>query len=81
MGKTKASDAEQSSQINFETSLEQLEQLVQQIENGDLTLQQSLEVFEQGIKLTKQCQKALEQAEQKVKILTADESLEEFTHE
>ena len=53
----------------FEASLEQLETLVEQMESGDLSLDESLKLFEQGIKLTRECQQALATAEQKVKQL------------
>ena len=58
--------------FNFEASLKQLEQLVQQLEQGNLSLQQSMQVFEQGIALTRECQQSLDQAEQKVQILMQD---------
>ena len=53
----------------FETSLEKLEKLVEQMEDGDLTLEDSLKTFEEGIRLTRDCQQALAAAEQKVKLL------------
>ncbi len=53
----------------FETSLEKLEKLVEQMEDGDLTLEDSLKTFEEGIRLTRECQQALAAAEQKVKLL------------
>ena len=55
--------------IDFEQSLQSLEQLVDSMESGEMTLEKSLEAFEQGIKLTKECQLALREAEQKVAIL------------
>jgi len=55
--------------IDFEEALDQLEELVEDMENGDLTLEESLKAFEQGIKLTRECQTALSQAEQKVQLL------------
>ena len=55
--------------VNFEKALDQLEELVEDMENGDLTLEESLKSFEKGIKLTRDCQAALTQAEQKVQIL------------
>ncbi|MGM0634385.1 MAG: exodeoxyribonuclease VII small subunit [Pseudomonadota bacterium] len=58
---------------DFETSLEQLESLVQAMEDGDLSLEQSLEAFEKGIRLTRECQKALQEAEQKVQYLLGEE--------
>ena len=55
---------------NFEQSLEKLEWLVDALETGDLTLEQSLKSFEEGIALTRACQTALNEAEQTVKVLT-----------
>ncbi len=55
---------------DFETALQQLEQLLEQMESGELSLEESLKTFERGVKLAAQCQKALSEAEQKVKILT-----------
>jgi exodeoxyribonuclease VII small subunit len=51
------------------------------MEEGDLSLDDSLQAFERGIKLTRQCQHALSQAELKVKTLTAANTLEELTQE
>lgn len=53
----------------FEASLENLEKLVEKMEGGDLTLEDSLKTFEEGIRLTRECQQALADAEQKVKLL------------
>ncbi len=53
----------------FEESLTKLEGLVEKMESGDLTLEDSLKTFEEGIKLTRECQEALKQAEQKVNLL------------
>lgn len=58
-----------SNSINFEKTLAELEQLVEKMEKGDLSLEESMEYFERGIKLTKACQQALSEAEQKVSIL------------
>ena len=63
---------EQVSAFNFEASLAELEALVQQMEQGDLTLENSLAAFERGISLTRGCQTALAQAEQKVNVLMQD---------
>ena len=56
---------------DFEQALADLESLVTQMEQGDLTLDASLSAFEEGIKLTRECQTILDQAEQKVDILTS----------
>lgn len=55
--------------INFEAALSKLEQLVDQMEEGELSLEQSLKAFEEGVKLTRQCQQALVEAGQKVNLL------------
>ena len=55
--------------INFEKTFVELEKLVDQMEQGDLSLEDSLKYFERGMLLTKKCQQALSEAEQKVKIL------------
>ena len=54
----------------FEHSLEALEQLVEQMEAGDLSLEASLSAYERGVGLYRQCQQALEQAELRVRLLT-----------
>jgi len=61
----------------FEDPLTELESLVDTLEQGELTLEQSLAHFERGIELTRTCRKALDAAEQKVRILT-NESPEPF---
>jgi len=55
---------------DFETSLQQLEALVVQMEQGDMPLEDALKAFEEGIHLTRDCQEILQQAEQKVQLLT-----------
>ncbi len=55
--------------IDFEAALNELETIVRKMEDGQLSLEQSLESFEQGIKLTRQCQQALTSAEQRVQML------------
>jgi exodeoxyribonuclease VII small subunit len=57
---------------DFENSMGELESLVEAMESGELTLEESLEHFERGIKQVRSCQKALDEAEQKVKILLDD---------
>ena len=65
--------AKKQSDFDFEGALEQLEELVTSMEDGELSLEDSLKAFEQGIKLTRECQAALKNAEQKVQVLL-DES-------
>ncbi|MBA54464.1 MAG: exodeoxyribonuclease VII small subunit [Pseudomonadales bacterium] len=71
--------AKKKSAVDFEQSLQTLEQLVESMEGGDMTLEKSLEAFEQGIKLTKECQQALREAEQKVEILLNQNGEEQLT--
>lgn len=61
---------------DFEKALEELESLVEQLESGDLSLDQSLQQFKRGVELTRHCQGVLEQAQQTVEQLLdpADES-------
>lgn len=56
----------------FEATLEKLESIVEKMEQGDMSLEESLKAFEQGIQLTRSCQKALVEAEQQVKMLVQE---------
>ncbi len=56
----------------FESSLEELERIVRELEQGELTLEKSLELFEQGVKLSRECQERLNQAERRIEMLTRD---------
>ena len=67
--------------INLEKALTDLEDLVEELESGDLPLEKAMKKFEEGIKLTRGCQAALKEAEQKVEILlksAGSEALEAF---
>jgi len=67
--------------LNLEKSLADLEELVEELESGDLPLEKALKKFEEGIKLTRGCQAALKEAEQKVEVLlnsAGGEDLEDF---
>jgi exodeoxyribonuclease VII small subunit len=70
--------------INLEKSLADLETLVEELESGDLPLEKAMKKFEDGIKLTRACQTALKDAEQKVAILLktagGEDSLEDFNN-
>jgi len=54
----------------FETSLEEMEKIVRELEAGDLPLGRSLELFERGVSLSDRCRKQLEEAETRVEVLT-----------
>ncbi len=58
---------------DFETSLNKLEQILESLETGSLSLEDSLKTYEEGVALTNQCQKILSEAEQKVKTLSEQE--------
>lgn len=55
--------------VDFEAAMTELETLVERLETGDLPLEESLQAFERGIALTRSCQSALKDAEQKVEVL------------
>jgi exodeoxyribonuclease VII small subunit len=57
---------------SFEASLEALEEIVRELESGDLPLEKSLELFEDGIRLSRQCQERLNQAERRIEVLLRD---------
>ena len=58
---------------NFEASIKKLEEIVLKLEAGDTSLDESLELFESGVKLMKVCQKMLDEAEQKVTVLCKED--------
>ena len=66
----------------FEESLSALEKIVSQLEEGDLPLEKSLELFEEGVRLSKKCKQRLDQAERRIEMLVKDSEgepvLEEF---
>lgn len=57
----------------FEKSLASLEKIVRQLEEGDLSLEESLKLFEDGVKLSRECQERLNQAERRIEVLLKDE--------
>lgn len=69
--------SKKSKSFDFEAALANLEALVEAMEEGELSLEESLKAFEQGIRLTRECQQALDQAEQKVQLLVKTGALPE----
>ena len=67
--------------INLEDALAELEDITNQIEEGDLSLDESLALFEQGIALTRLCSSKLETARQKIEKLVEDNKTEEMNIE
>lgn len=68
---------------SFENSLGELEKIVRRLEDGDLSLEESLELFEKGVKLSRECRERLTQAERRIEVLSEDPDgnpiLEEIT--
>ena len=56
-------------EVNFEVNMENLEKIVEELEKGDLNLDDSIKKFEEGMKLSKECNKYLEDAEKKITVL------------
>jgi exodeoxyribonuclease VII small subunit len=67
--KTAKKSTSKSRDLDFEAAIKELESLVERMEQGDQSLEQSLKDFERGVELTRNCQQALKQAEQKVQKL------------
>jgi len=72
--------------MDFEKNLKRLEEIVQKLENGELQLEESLKLFEEGVKISRQCNEKLTEAEKKVKILLGADGegkaiLKDFTEE
>jgi len=70
MARKPTADTEASPVANFERSLDELESLVDKMEHGELSLEQSLAAYERGVGLYRRCQQALEQAELRVRLLS-----------
>jgi exodeoxyribonuclease VII small subunit len=71
----------QTSKFDFEKSMQELETIVDEMDEGELSLEEAMAQFEKGVKLTRDCHKTLQSAEQKVKILVEKQgelSLEDF---
>ena len=67
--------------MKFEEAIKELEMVVSSLERGDNSLDDSIALFEKGIKLSKQCQNMLDTAEKKVRVLMADGSTQDFLAE
>lgn len=66
-----------SKELNFEEAMRELESIVRELEKGELSLDESVEFFQRGVELSKQCSKKLDEAERKITILIQNEN-EEF---
>jgi len=78
MATKKKEASDEMADVAFETALEELESLVEKMETGELSLEDSLAAFERGVKLTRHCQSSLKAAELKVKVLTESGDLEDL---
>ena len=72
MKKTTAAAAPAAQSKSFETQLGALEQIVRELERGDLPLEESLKLFEEGVRLSRECQERLNQAERRIEVLLRD---------
>jgi exodeoxyribonuclease VII small subunit len=70
--------AKKDDKFDFEKALKELEKLVEDMEGGELSLEDSMKQFERGVALTRSCQQALSDAEQKVKILLDNAGTDEL---
>ena len=68
-----AKEAKKTEDIKFEDALSSLESIVEKLESGELSLEESLKAFEEGIRLSRICSKRLDEAERKIEILTKGE--------
>ena len=76
MAKKHPENESEDTKVDFESALEELENLVSKMESGELSLDDSLKAFERGIELTRTCQSTLEAAELRIQMLTKDNKLE-----
>ncbi|MCB9094879.1 MAG: exodeoxyribonuclease VII small subunit [Halobacteriovoraceae bacterium] len=67
-----------SKKVSFEKNLEELEKLVEQMESGKLSLEESINNFEKSVKLYQQCKESLDSAEKKIKVLTEELKEEDY---
>lgn len=67
-----------SKSVDFERALDELEKLVERMEAGDLSLEESLKLYERGIELSKACQKALDAADKRIRILSEQDGKSEL---
>ena len=77
MTKKNTDDQSTDVKVDFESTLEELEEIVSRMESGELSLDESLKVFERGIELTRKCQSSLEASELQVQTLIKDKALED----
>ena len=80
MAKKNADDSSNESNVDFESALKELENLVSKMEDGELSLDDSLKAFERGIELTRSCQSCLEKAELRIQMLTENDVLKEIDY-
>jgi len=70
--KAKSTKASEEGALNYEASVAELEKLIESMESGKLSLEETLEAYKRGAELLKQCQKVLEQVEQQVKVFESE---------
>ena len=78
MAKKNADDSSNESNVDFESALKELENLVSKMADGELSLDDSMKASERGIELTRSCQSSLEKAELRIQLLTENDVLKEI---
>ena len=78
MAKKNADDSSNESNVDFESALKELENLVSKMADGELSLDDSMKASERGIELTRSCQSSLEKAELRIQMLTENDVLKEI---
>ena len=78
MAEKNADNSSNESNVDFESALKELENLVSKMEDGELSLDDSLKAFERGIELTRSCQSSLQKAELRIQMLTENDVLKEI---
>ncbi len=71
-GATRGAGGDPAESLSFEGALDQLEQTVTRLEEGEMPLEQAMELFESGVKLSRHCHETLQAAERRIEILVAD---------
>ena len=76
-----ATDTKKANPLSFEKGLKQLEELVKKMESGEIELEKALEMYEEGVKLSRELERILTEAEKKIELLSRDGKIESFEEE
>lgn len=76
-----ATETKKTKQLSFEKGLKQLEELVKKMESGEIELEKALEMYEEGVKLSRELERILTEAEKKIEMLSREGKIESFEEE